>query len=58
MEREDLPKVWKWDNPTDSRSGNRPDAGARFEKELPVGDAPYQLYSLGTPNGIKITVML
>jgi len=37
---------------------NKPTAGATFEKELPVGKHPLQLYSLGTPNGIKITIML
>ncbi len=54
------PKVWKW-NP-DSKQAfaniNRPTAGAQQEKELPVGQHPLQLYSLGTPNGVKITVML
>jgi GST-like protein len=52
------PKVWK---PTESGgqfSGvNRPTAGAREEKELPVGEHPFQLYSLGTPNGVKVTTM-
>ena len=54
------PKVWTWD----SESGgtwagvNRPIAGPTHQQELPVGDQPIQLYSLGTPNGIKITVML
>lgn len=52
------PKVWA---PTDSGgqfSGvNRPTAGAREEKELPVGEHPFQLYSLGTPNGVKVTIM-
>jgi GSH-dependent disulfide-bond oxidoreductase len=37
---------------------NRPTAGAQFEKELPVGKHPLQLYSLGTPNGVKVTIML
>ena len=41
-----------------NRGGNRPIAGERFEQKLPVGDAPFQLYSLGTPNGIKVTIML
>lgn len=53
----ELPKVWKWEDEKDERGGNRPDAGSRFEQELPIGDAPFQLYSLGTPNGIKVTVM-
>jgi GST-like protein len=52
------PKVWK---PTESGgqfSGvNRPTAGAREEKDLPVGEHPFQLYSLGTPNGVKVTIM-
>ena len=52
-----LPDVWKWEDEKDERGGNRPDAGSRFEQTLPVGDAPFQLYSLGTPNGIKVTVM-
>ena len=37
---------------------NRPTAGAQTEKELPIGKHPLQLYSLGTPNGVKVTVML
>lgn len=52
-----LPKVWKWEDENTERSGNNPTAGSRFEQTLPVGDAPFQLYSLGTPNGIKVTVM-
>lgn len=54
------PKVWKWD----SQSGgafskiNRPIAGATHDKELPVGRHPLQLYSLGTPNGVKVTILL
>ena len=55
------PKVWTWDEGDDGNkfaSINRPTAGAREEKELPVGKHPLQLYSLGTPNGVKITVML
>lgn len=54
----ELPKVWKWEDEKESRSGNRPDAGSRFDQKLPVRDAPLQVYSLGTPNGIKVTVML
>ena len=53
----ELPKVWSWEDENDSKSANNPTAGSRFEQKLPVGDAPFQLYSLGTPNGIKITVM-
>ncbi len=54
------PKVWTWDAESGGRfaSINRPVAGATHDKELPVGKHPLQLYSLGTPNGIKVTVML
>jgi GSH-dependent disulfide-bond oxidoreductase len=54
------PKVWKWDKESGGRFAkiNRPVAGATHEKELPVGRHPLQLYSLATPNGVKITVML
>ena len=54
------PKVWSWDkeNGGEWAGINRPVAGPTHEEELPVGDAPLQLYSLGTPNGVKITVML
>lgn len=54
------PKVWTYDKESGGRfaSINRPTAGAREEKDLPVGDNPFQLYSLGTPNGVKVTVML
>jgi len=54
------PKVWTWDSESGGKwaSINRPIAGATHEKTLPVGDKPLQLYSLGTPNGVKITVML
>lgn len=54
------PKVWKWDSESGGKWGsiNRPIAGPTHEKKLPVGDKPIQLYSLGTPNGIKIAVML
>ena len=51
------PQVWEWDTPNNEVTGNKPTAGARFEQELPRGDKPYQLYSLGTPNGIKIPIM-
>jgi len=55
-----LPKVWTWDkgNGGEFASINRPTAGAQFEKELPVGKHPLQLYSLATPNGQKVTIML
>jgi len=54
------PKVWTWNKPSGGRFANinRPIAGATHEKELPVGRHPLQLYSLGTPNGVKVTVML
>jgi len=54
------PKVWTWDQSNGGRFANinRPIAGATHEKELPVGRHPLQLYSLATPNGVKVTVML
>jgi GST-like protein len=54
------PKVWSWTKPNGGRfeNINRPTAGATHEKELPVGRHPLQLYSLGTPNGVKVTIML
>ncbi len=54
------PAVWKWDSESGGTwaSINRPIAGATSEKELPVGKHPLQLYSLATPNGVKVTVML
>jgi GSH-dependent disulfide-bond oxidoreductase len=54
------PKVWTWDKDFGGRFANinRPIAGATHEKELPVGRHPLQLYSLGTPNGVKVTIML
>ncbi|MGH7118729.1 MAG: glutathione-dependent disulfide-bond oxidoreductase [Acetobacteraceae bacterium] len=54
------PKVWAWNKPNGGRfaSINRPTAGPTHEKELPVGRHPLQLYSLATPNGQKITIML
>src|SRR5215204_7078079 len=53
------PKVWM-NKPALGRFANinRPTAGAQFEKELPIGKHPLQLYSQGTPNGVKVTVML
>ena len=56
----ELPRVW---NAAEINQGkfsgiNRPTAGARFEQELPKGEKPFQLYSLGTPNGIKVTILL
>ena len=54
------PKVWKWEknNGGPFASTNRPIAGKTHDKELPVGKHPLQLYSLGTPNGVKITILL
>ena len=54
------PKVWKWEGQDGGAftNINRPVAGATHEKVLPVGEHPLQLYSLGTPNGVKVTVML
>ena len=53
-------KVWKWDMESGGRFAaiNRPVAGATHRKKLPVGKHPLQLYSLATPNGVKVTVML
>ena len=55
-----VPKQWSWDQPSGGQfaSINRPIAGPTHEKELPVGQHPLQLYSLGTPNGQKVTIML
>ena len=54
------PAVWVWDKASGGKfaSINRPIAGATHDKELPVGRHPFQLYSLATPNGVKVTVML
>ena len=54
------PKVWTWKQGNGGQFANinRPVAGATHEAELPVGRHPLQLYSLGTPNGVKVTVML
>ncbi len=54
------PEVWTWDAESGGRFAgiNRPISGATHEKDLPVGEHPLQLYSLGTPNGVKVTVML
>ena len=54
------PKVWTWDKENGGKFANinRPIAGATHEKDLPVGKHPLQLYSQGTPNGVKVTVML
>jgi GST-like protein len=54
------PAVWTWNKESGGRFAaiNRPIAGATHDKALPVGKHPIQLYSLGTPNGVKVTVML
>ena len=54
------PKVWTWNKENGGRfaSINRPVAGPTHDKELPVGEHPFQLYSLATPNGVKVTIML
>ena len=53
------PKVWTWDKENGGKfaSTNRPVAGATHDKELPVGKHPFQLYSLATPNGQKVTIL-
>ncbi|MEQ3745386.1 MAG: glutathione-dependent disulfide-bond oxidoreductase [Henriciella sp.] len=53
-------KVWTWDQASGGRFANinRPIAGPTHDKELPIGKHPIQLYSLGTPNGVKVTVLL
>jgi len=53
------PNVWTWDSESGGKFAkiNRPVAGATHEKELPVGTHPHQLYSLATPNGVKVTVL-
>ena len=54
------PRVWTWDQDNGGKfaSINRPIAGATQERELPTGEHPLQLYSLATPNGVKVTIML
>ena len=54
------PKVWTWDaeNGGEWAKINRPIAGATHDKDLPRGQHPLQLYSLATPNGVKVTIML
>jgi GST-like protein len=53
------PTVWKWENESGGTFANinRPIAGSTHEKQLPKGEHPFQLYSLATPNGVKVTVM-
>lgn len=54
------PRVWTWDQPSGGKFANinRPVSGPTHERELPVGRHPLQLYSQGTPNGVKVTIML
>jgi len=54
------PAVWTWDQGSGGRFAqiNRPIAGATHEKPLPIGEHPLQLHSLGTPNGVKVTILL
>lgn len=54
------PRVWVWNEPSGGRFANinRPISGSTHEKDLPVGKHPLQLYSQGTPNGVKVTVLL
>ena len=54
------PKVWSWNKESGGRFANinRPISGPTHEKELPIGRHPLQLYSQGTPNGVKVTIML
>ncbi len=54
------PKVWTWDSESGGRFANinRPIAGATHDRDLPTGKHPLQLYSLATPNGVKVTIML
>lgn len=53
-----IPKVWEWKEEEKNPFGNQPTAGSRFEQKLPVGAQPLQVYSLGTPNGQKVTLLL
>ena len=54
------PKIWTWDKPNGGNFAgiNRPTAGSRVQQDMPVGRHPLQLYSMGTPNGVKVTIML
>jgi len=54
------PRIWQWTQPSGGAfaSINRPIAGATHERDLPVGKHPLQLYSLATPNGVKVTILL
>ena len=54
------PKIWQWEKGNGGKFAdiNRPTAGATHEQALPVGEHPHQLYSMGTPNGVKVTILL
>jgi len=54
------PRVWTWDAPSGGQFANinRPTSGATHDKVLPIGEHPLQLYSMGTPNGVKVTILL
>ena len=54
----EVPKVWEWNKDEENAFGNQPVAGSRFEQTLPVGENSLQVYSLGTPNGQKVAIML
>lgn len=56
----EVPDIWTWDEESGGTFGsiNRPIAGSTFDKELPIGQHPLQLYSEGTPNGVKVTILL
>lgn len=58
-ERYEPPKVWTWDKASGGKFANinRPISGATHDKELPLGEHPFQLHSLATPNGVKVTIM-
>jgi GST-like protein len=53
------PKIWQWEQGNGGKFANinRPTAGATHDRQLPIGDHPHQLYSLATPNGVKVTVL-
>ncbi len=58
MSEYEVPKVWDWNEEETNQFGNQPVAGSRFDQTLPVGEHPLQVYSLGTPNGQKVAIML
>lgn len=58
MSKYEIPEVWKWNKEAATKSGNQPIAGSRFKQDLPVGEQVLQVYSLGTPNGIKVAILL